>query len=190
MTDVTQILAAIEQVDPHAAGQLLPLVYDSLRELAAQRLAPEKPGQTLQATALIHEAYLRLVGGSGQQAVRWDSRRHFVAAAAEAMRWILIDSARREKSRKGGGARRRVELDAETRLAGPDGGQANDLLALNEAPGQLEAVDQPKARLVKLRYFAGLSVADAAEFLGISPVAAKRDWVYARSWLCGEIRGR
>jgi RNA polymerase sigma factor (TIGR02999 family) len=191
MPDVTQILSAIEQGDPHAAGQLLPLVYDSLRELAAQKLAREPSGQTLQATALVHEAYLRLVGaGGGQQAVCWDGRRHFFAAAAEAMRRILIDRARRKKSRKRGGGLRRVELDAEARVAGPDGGDAADLLALDEALRQFEAVDPAKARLVKLRYFAGLSVAEASEVLGISPATAKRDWVYARSWLYGKIRGR
>jgi RNA polymerase sigma factor (TIGR02999 family) len=191
VTDVTHILSAIEQGDPSAAEHLLPLVYDELRKLAAQKLAQEKPGQTLQATALVHEAYLRLVGPGGrQQAVRWDGRRHFFAAAAEAMRRILIDRARHKKSPKGGGERRRVELDADAPLAGPDGGDSDDLLALDEALRQFEVVDPPKARLVKLRYFAGLSVAEAGEVLGISPATAKRDWVYARSWLYGKIHGR
>jgi RNA polymerase sigma factor (TIGR02999 family) len=190
MNDVTRILCAIDQGDPQAAEQLLPLVYDSLRELAAQKLSRERPGQTLQATALVHEAYLRLVGDGGRQTVRWEGRRHFLGAAAEAMRRILIDRARRRKSPKGGGGLRRVELDADALLAGPDGGEADDLLALDEALRQFEAVDPPKARLVKLRYFAGLSVAEAGEVLGISPATVKRDWVYARSWLYGKIHGR
>jgi RNA polymerase sigma factor (TIGR02999 family) len=191
VTDVTHILSAIEQGDPSAAEHLLPLIYDELRKLAAQKLAQEKPGQTLQATALVHEAYLRLVGPGGrQQAVRWDGRRHFFAAAAEAMRRILIDRARHKKSPKGGGERRRVEFDADAPLAGPDGVDSDDLLALDEALRQFEVVDPPKARLVKLRYFAGLSIAEAGEILGISPATAKRDWVYARSWLYGKIHGR
>jgi RNA polymerase sigma factor (TIGR02999 family) len=191
VTDVTHILSAIEQGDPSAAEHLLPLIYDELRKLAAQKLAQEKPGQTLQATALVHEAYLRLVGPGGrQQAVRWDGRRHFFAAAAEAMRRILIDRARHKKSPKSGGDRRRVELDADAPLGGPDGGDSDDLLALDEALRQFEVVDPPKARLVKLRYFAGLSIAEAGEILGISPATAKRDWVYARSWLYGKIHGR
>src|SRR6516164_8991292 len=181
MDDVTHILSAIEQGDPQAAAQLLPLVYDELRQLAAQKLAHEAPGQTLQATALVHEAYVRLVGG-GEAAgleLRWDSRGHFFAAAAEAMRRILIDQARRKHSQKRGGARRRVELDAGALLAEPEGEAAEDLLALDEALQQLEAEDPLKARLVKLRYFAGLSLADAAAALGVSPATAKRYWVYA-----------
>jgi RNA polymerase sigma factor (TIGR02999 family) len=191
MSEVSQILSAMEQGDPNAAARLLPLVYDGLRQLAAQKLAQEKPGQTLQATALVHEAYLRLVGDDGgPDGSRWDGRRHFFAAAAEAMRRILIDRARHKKSHKGGGGRRRVELDADALLADPDSGEADALLALDEALRQFEAVDPPKARLVKLRYFAGLSVAEAGEALGISPATAKRDWVYARSWLYGKIHGR
>jgi RNA polymerase sigma factor (TIGR02999 family) len=165
-------------------------VYDSLRELAAQKLSQERPGQTLQATALVHEAYLRLVGDGGRQTVRWDGRRHFFAAAAEAMRRILIDQARRKKSHKGGGGLRRVGLDSDAVVADSDGGEADDLLAVDEALRQFETVDPPKARLVKLRYFAGLSIAEAGEVLGISPATAKRDWVYARSWLYGKIHGR
>ena len=154
MSDVTQVLSAIEQGDPHAAEQLLPLVYNELRQLAAQRLAQEKPGQTLQATALVHEAYLRLV--DGEQPQHWQTRGHFFAAAAEAMRRILIDQARRKQSRKRGGSLRRVELDAAALLAAPEEDAAEDLLALDEALQQLESEDPLKARLVKLRYFAGL----------------------------------
>jgi RNA polymerase sigma factor (TIGR02999 family) len=188
MSDVRRILSAIEQGDPHAAEQLLPLVYDELRQLAAQRLARERPGETLQATALVHEAYLRLV--DVPQAQHWDSRGHFFAAAAEAMRRILIDQARRKHSRKRGGGLRRVELDDGARLAAPDDHAAEDLLALDEALAQLEGEDPLKARLVKLRYFAGLSLADAAEALGISAATAKRYWVYARSWLYGKLHGQ
>jgi RNA polymerase sigma factor (TIGR02999 family) len=188
MSEVTQILSAIEQGDPHAAEQLLPLVYDELRQLAAQRLAQEKPGQTLQATALVHEVYLRLV--DVEKAQRWDSRGHFFAAAAEAMRRILIDQARRKNSQKRGGALRRVQLDAGPLLAAPEGPSAEDLLALDEALRQFESEDPLKARLVKLRYFAGLSLAEAAEALGISAATAKRHWVYARSWLYGKVHGQ
>ena len=188
MTEVTRILSAIEQGNPHAAEQLLPLVYDELRKLAAQKLAQEKPGQTLQATALVHEAYLRLV--DGEQARHWDSRGHFFTAAAEAMRRILIDQARRKHSQKRGGSRQRVDLDAGAALAAPEGQAAEDLLALDEALRQFEGEDPLKARLVKLRYFAGLSLADAAAALGISAATAKRHWVYARSWLYGKIHGR
>jgi RNA polymerase sigma factor (TIGR02999 family) len=188
MSDVTHILSAIEQGDPHAAEQLLPLVYDELRQLAAQKLAEEKAGQTLQATALVHEAYLRLVDVN--EAPSWDSRGHFFAAAAEAMRRILIDQARRKHSRKRGGSLRRVELDAGALLAAPAQRAAEDLLALDEALRQLEGEDPLKARLVKLRYFAGLSLAEAAAALGVSLATAKRHWVYARSWLYGKIHGR
>jgi RNA polymerase sigma factor (TIGR02999 family) len=185
MSEVTRVLSAIEQGDPHAADELLPLVYDELRQLAAQRLAQEAPGQTLQATALVHEAYLRLVDVKEGQP--WDGRGHFFAAAAEAMRRILIDQARHKHSRKRGGSQRQVELDAGALLAAPQEYAAADLLALDEALQQLESEDPLKARLVKLRYFAGLSVAEAAEALGISPATAKRHWVYARSWLYGKI---
>jgi RNA polymerase sigma factor (TIGR02999 family) len=188
MSDVTRILSAIEQGDPSAAEQLLPLVYDELRRLAAQRLVQEQPGQTLEATALVHEAYLRLV--DAEQVQRWDSRGHFFAAAAEAMRRILIDQARRKQSAKRGRGRPRVELDAAALLAAPEDPAADDLLTLDEALRQFEAEDPARARLVKLRYFAGLSLPDAAAALGISPATAKRHWVYARSWLYGKLHGR
>jgi RNA polymerase sigma factor (TIGR02999 family) len=188
MNEVTRILSAIEQGEPHAAEQLLPLVYDELRKLAAQKLAQEKPGQTFQATALVHEAYLRLV--DVEAARRWDSRGHFFAAAAESMRRILIEQARRKQSRKRGGGMRRLELDAGALLAAPEDQAADDLLALDEALEQLESEDPLKARLVKLRYFAGLSLAEAAKALGISAASAKRHWVYARSWLYGKVHGR
>jgi RNA polymerase sigma factor (TIGR02999 family) len=185
MSELTRILSALEQGDPHAAEQLLPLVYDELRRLAAQRLAQERPGQTLEATALLHEAYLRLVGEG--PALQWDSRGHFFAAAAEAMRRILIDQARRKRSGKRGGSLHRVELDAAALLAAPEDHAAEDLLALDEALRLLEDEDPLKARLVKLRYFAGLSLAEAAKALGVSVATAKRHWVYARSWLYGKL---
>jgi RNA polymerase sigma factor (TIGR02999 family) len=178
MADVTQILSQIESGDPTAAEQLLPLVYDELRKLAAQRLSQEKPGQTLQATALVHEAYLRLV--DGKQAQNWNSRGHFFAAAAEAMRRILVDHARRKKSAKGGGQLDRVELK-DAHLAASD--RDVDLIALDEALEKLAALEPRKAQLVKLRFFAGLSVDQAAESLGISASTAGADWAYAKSWL-------
>ncbi len=185
MSDVTHILAAVEQGDPHAAEQLLPLVYDELRQLAAQKLAQEKPGQTLQATALVHEAYLRLVaGGEREKEPHWDNRRHFFAAAAEAMRRILIDNARRKQSRKHGGDRQRQDLDAAD-LAAPE--PDVDLLALDAALKQLAEHDPIKAKLVELRYFAGLTGAQAAAVLGISPSSADRQWVYTRAWLRREL---
>jgi RNA polymerase sigma factor (TIGR02999 family) len=175
MSEVTRILSAIEQGDPRAAEQLLPLVYDELRRLAAQKLAQEKPGQTLQATALVHEAYVRLVDvGKAQQ---WNSRGHFFAAAAEAMRRILVDQARRKQAGKRGGQQRRVPLDA------VDAGcpqATDDLLDIDEALTRLAAEDQQAARLIQLRYFAGLSVADAAQALGISRSTAYEHWAYAR----------
>jgi RNA polymerase sigma factor (TIGR02999 family) len=178
MSEVTRILSAIEQGDPHAAEQLLPLVYDELRKLAAQKLAREAPGQTLQATALVHEAYLRLVGRAPSQT--WDGRSHFFAAAAEAMRRILIDRARHKCSRKAGGDRRRVDLnDIELTLDEPD----LELLALDDALRDLERKDPRKARVVKLRFFAGLTTAQAALALGVSTSTAENDWAYARSWL-------
>jgi RNA polymerase sigma factor (TIGR02999 family) len=182
MTDVTRILSAIGQGDPHASEQLLPLVYDELRRLAAQRLAQEKPGQTLQATALVHEAYLRLVGA--EQAQRWDSRGHFFAAAAEAMRRVLIDNARRKRRTKHGGDRDRVRLDEALCL-----GEAadDDLLALDEALEKLARAEPAKAELVKLHYFAGLSLEDAGQVLGISHRTAKRHWAFARAWLYAAI---
>jgi RNA polymerase sigma factor (TIGR02999 family) len=185
MTEVTRILSTIEQGDPHAAEQLLPLVYNELRKLAAQKLAQEEPGQTLQATALVHEAYLRLV--NVEQAQHWNSRGHFFAAAAEAMRRILIERARHKQSLKAGGDRRRLDLaDIEPALAGPN----VDLLALNEALEQLQREDQRKAELVKLRFFAGLSIEQAAQILGISTSTADNDWAYARCWLRLAIEGQ
>jgi len=178
MSDVTQILSAIEQGDPHAADQLLPLVYEELRKLAAMRLAQEKPGQTLQATALVHEAYLRLV--DVEKAQHWNSRGHFFAAAAEAMRRILVENARQRRSGKRGGRLRRLDFEEAQSLAEPP---ADDLLALDEALGQLALEDPTKAELVKLRCFAGLSHQDAAQALGISRATADRYWAYAKSWL-------
>ncbi len=187
MSDVTRILSAIDQGTPRAAEQLLPLVYEELRKLADQKLAQERPGQTLQATALVHEAYLRLMGGANVQ--QWDSRRHFVAAAAEAMRRILIDRARHKQSVKCGGALQRVPLDRSASLVAPEGAPGEDLLALDEALTQLEAEDPIKARLVKLRFFAGVSLKEAAAMLDIAPATAKRYWVYARAWLYGKLHG-
>jgi RNA polymerase sigma factor (TIGR02999 family) len=182
MSQVTRILSAIEQGDPSAAEQLLPLVYAELRNLAAQKLAQEGPGQTLQATALIHEAYLRLVGTDTEQ--QWNSRGHFFAAAAEAMRRILVENARRKGRRKRGGDRRRVDLD----LAEPAAPQRpDDLLALDEALERLAAKDRAKADLVKLRYFAGLTMEQTAKMLGISLATAHRWWNYARAWLHQDI---
>src|SRR5262249_30377131 len=178
MNDVTRILSAIEHGEPAAAEQLLPLVYDELRRLAAQKLAREAPGQTLQATALVHDAYLRLVGADDPG---WDSRGHFFAAAAEAMRRILIDRARCKHSARRGGALRRVPLEGGPSLVAPDGAPGEDLLALDEALHMLEAEDPIKARLVELRFFAGASLEDAAAMLSISPATAKRYWIYARS---------
>jgi RNA polymerase sigma factor (TIGR02999 family) len=178
MNDVTRILSAIEQGDPHAAAQLLPLVYDELRQLAAHRMAQEAPGQTLQATALVHEAYLRLVDVETIQ--HWDSRGHFFAAVAEAMRRILVENARRRQSEKHGGQLRRIDFDAAESLAEPP---AEDLLALDEALDLLAREDPVKAELVKLRCFAGLSHRDAAQALGISRATADRYWAYAKSWL-------
>jgi RNA polymerase sigma factor (TIGR02999 family) len=182
MSEVTHILSAIAQGEPHAADQLLPLVYDELRQLAAQRLAQERPGQTLEATALVHEAYLRLV--DVDQVQSWDSRAHFFAAAAEAMRRILIDQARRKRRPKHGGGRHRVSLDEALCL-----GEAprDDLLALDEALDQLARVEPAKAELVKLHYFAGLSLEEAGRVLGISHRTAKRHWAYARAWLYAAI---
>ncbi len=183
MNDVTHILSAIEQGDPRAAEELLPLVYDELRKLAAQRLAREKPGQTLQATALVHEAYLRLIGPDN--APDWDSRAHFFAAAAEAMRRILVDSARRKASKKRGGGVERCILD-EAQLEMDE--DADDLLALDEALSQLAEKDPLAARLVQLRYFAGLTTEQAAAALGISARSAYYTWSYARSWLRRAVR--
>ncbi len=184
MNEVTRVLSAIEQGDPRAAEELLPLVYEELRGLAARRLAREKPGHTLQATALVNEAYLRLVGGDGGR--NWDGRAHFFAAAAEAMRRILIDDARRKQCAKHGGGLRRRDLDEVEILAGA---ADPDVLALDEALIRFAAEHPTKAELVKLRYFAGLSIEDAASILGISTATAKRHWAYARAWLFLAIEG-
>jgi RNA polymerase sigma factor (TIGR02999 family) len=178
MTEVTRILSAIEQGDPHAAKQLLPLVYDELRKLAAQRLAQEKPGQTLQATALVHEAYLRLVDGAGDRS--WNGRTHFFRAAAEVMRRILVDNARAKQSQKRGGDWRRVDLDSAVEVKEEP---SADVVAVHEALDLLLQYDSEKAELVKLRYFAGLSIEEAAEVLGISRATADRHWRYAKTWL-------
>jgi len=184
MSDVTQILSTIEQGDPGAADQLLPLVYNELRRLAAQKIAQEKPGQTLQATALVHEAYIRLVDVEKVQ--HWDSRGHFFTAAAEAMRRILVENARRKSGPKAGGGHRRVQFaDVEPEIPGPQ----LDVLALNEALDKLAAKDPRAAELVKLRFFAGLTNEEAATLLGISPSTAKADWAYAKSWLRAEMTG-
>jgi RNA polymerase sigma factor (TIGR02999 family) len=178
MNEVTTILSAIERGDPQASEQLLPLVYDELRRLAARKLAQEKPGQTLEATALVHEAYLRLIDEDAVR--RWDSRRHFFAAAAESMRRILVERARRKGRGKHGGGRRRERLELDDLDAG---GPPEGLLALDEALKAFALHDPLKARLVELRFFAGLTSAQAAEFLGISPSTADRAWRYARAWL-------
>ena len=183
MSEVTRILSAIEQGDPQAASQLLPLVYDELRKLAAQKLAQEKPGQTLQATALVHEAYLRLVGEDRQQS--FQDRGHFFAVAATAMRRILIDGARRKLTQKRGGGFERHDLDG-IAASEPDA----ELLALDEALQKLAEADPLKAKLVELRYFVGLTGEQAAEVLGISPTTADRHWAYARAWLQAEVRDR
>jgi RNA polymerase sigma factor (TIGR02999 family) len=183
MSEITRILSAIEQGDPHAAEQLLPLVYDELRKLAAQRLALETPGQTLQATALVHEAYLRLVGTDKAQ--QWDGRGHFFAAAAEAMRRILIDQARHKQSLRQGGGRKRQPLE-HAEIAAPE--PSLDVLAVNDALERFEQLDPLKARLVKLRYFTGLTLPQAADALGISPTTADRYWAYARAWLHTELK--
>jgi RNA polymerase sigma factor (TIGR02999 family) len=190
MTEVTRILSAIEEGQLQAADQLLPLVYDELRRLAAEKMAQEKPGQTLQATALVHEVYLRLVasarGESGSKAKHWKSRGHFFAAAAEAMRHILVDRARRKRSRKRGGDRARVEFD-EADMARAQ--EPEEVLAVDEALAGLAAADAQAAELVKLRYFAGLTIPAAAEVLNISPRSADRLWAYARAWLQRAIGG-
>ena len=184
MSEVTHILSAIDGGDPHAAEQLLPLVYDELRKLAAQKLAQEKPGQTLQATSLVHEAYLRLVARGQREpagpAKGWDSRGHFFAAAAEAMRRILVDQARRRQAAKRGGLQKRVEVP-ESGLAAPM--PDDELLALHDALEQLAIVDSAAADLVRLRFFAGLKTTEAAEALGMSVRSAHDLWAYARSWL-------
>ena len=178
MTDVTRILADIEQGDPSAAAELLPLVYSELRQLAAARLARENPGQTLQATALVHDAYIRLVDTA--KARHWNSRGHFFAAAAEAMRRILVEQARRKASWKAGGKMTRIELsDAAPEVAG----KGVDMLALDDALDRLSAVDPRAAEVVKLRFFAGFTGHEAADALGVSAATAENDWAYAKSWL-------
>jgi RNA polymerase sigma factor (TIGR02999 family) len=180
MSEVTRILSAIEQGDPNAAEQLLPLVYDGLRRLAAEKMAQEKPGQTLEATALVHEAYLRLVDVAKGQ--HWDGRGHFFAAAAEAMRRILVENARRKQRLKHGGGLHKHPLD-ENEPAIASAVDAVDLLALHEALDRLEATSPRRARLVKLRYFAGLTLPEVAELLGIAQSTAEADWTYAKAWL-------
>ena len=184
MSDVTHILSQIEAGDPSAADELLPLVYEELRRLAAARLAAEPAGNTLQATALVHEAYLRLVGSSNGD--RWDHRGHFFAAAAEAMRRILVDNARRKAATRHGGAMQRQELEPETATM-PE--MREDLLALDEALDRLSSEDPVKADLVKLRYFVGLSLPEAAAALGLSERTAGRHWAFARAWLRREVEG-
>jgi RNA polymerase sigma factor (TIGR02999 family) len=187
MPEVTHILTAIEQGDPHAAERLLPLVYDELRKLAAAKLSQEKPGQTLEATALVHEAYLRLVAGGDATALReqhWNSRGHFFAAAAEAMRRILVESARRKSRLKHGREHRRVDLDSGCLVSAAP---SLDLLALDEAISRLAETEPAKAELVKLRFFAGLTMPEAAAALDISLATAERYWTFAKSWLYAEL---
>jgi RNA polymerase sigma factor (TIGR02999 family) len=184
MPDVTRLLDAAAAGDPAAAAELLPLVYDELRKLAAARMAEEQPGQTLQATALVHEAYLRLVGPADEP--RWGGRGHFFAAAAEAMRRILVDSARRKRSRKRGGDRARLDLDQVTAATS---GRLDDVLDIDAALVGLAATDPQAAELVKLRYFAGLSIPQAAAALGLSPRTADYLWAYARAWLLRSLGG-
>ena len=185
VSEVTRILAAFERGDPHAAEQLLPLVYEELRKLAAQRLAGEKPGQTLQPTALVHEAYLRLVGTG--TAPHWNGRGHFFAAAAEAMRRILVDAARRKSRLRHGGGRKRVALEEGCSLVDPP--PDDDLLALDDALARLEAGQPEAAAVVKLRYFAGLTAEEAAAALDLSLRTANRHWAFARAWLLDALGG-
>jgi RNA polymerase sigma factor (TIGR02999 family) len=183
MDDVTRILSALDAGEPRAAEQLLPLVYGELRRLASQWLARETPGQTLQPTALVHEAYVRLTGAGGRD-IGWDGRGHFFAAAAEAMRRLLVEKARRKRRVKHGGDRRRVDLDlSETLAAAP----SEDLLALDEALTRLTAHDPVKAEVVKLRFFAGLKMPEIAEALDLSLATVERHWTYARTWLYAEL---
>jgi RNA polymerase sigma factor (TIGR02999 family) len=182
MSDLTQLLDQMRRGDPSAADQLLPLVYDELRRLAAQRLSHEMPGQTLEATALVHEAYIRLVGRSSEK--RWEGRGHFFAAAAEAMRRILVENARRKRGPKRGGGARRHDIDLD-RLAAPE--REIDVLALDDALTRLAQESPARAELVKLRFFAGLTIPEAAEVLDISRATAERYWTYARTWLYAEL---
>ena len=183
MSDVTRILSQIEQGDPNAAEQLLPLVYEELRKLAAAKLGTEKPGQTLQATALVHEAYLRLV--DHEQAQHWDSRGHFYCSAAEAMRRILVDNARRKNSLKRGGNHDRIELDESCLVSTQP---TEDLLAVDEALARLEAEDPVRAQIVKLRFYAGMTIPEAAKILGVSRATAERYWTFAKTWLYCELQ--
>jgi RNA polymerase sigma factor (TIGR02999 family) len=188
MNEVTQILNRIERGDPSQASELLPLVYEELRQLARQKLAYEMPGQTLQATALVHEAYLRLL--NVQNPTSWEGRAHFFAAAAEAMRRILIDQARRKRSKKRGGDARRADFDSDLAVVGPAGASHDELLALDEALQEFEKIDPVRARVVNLHYFSGFTLAETAEALGVSLATVKRHWVFARTWLFGKIQGR
>ena len=188
MNDVTSILNQIENGDPTAADMLLPLVYDELRKLARQRLSNEKPGQTLQATALVHEAYLRLVGNDNEAV--WDNRGHFFAAAAEAIRRILIDRARHKNSKKRGGEALRIPLYPDISLGTNNEFSATDMMALNMALTEFESIDPERALVVKMHFFAGLSLPETADALGISLATAKRRWTYARAWLFGKMEGR
>jgi RNA polymerase sigma factor (TIGR02999 family) len=182
MPAATRILSAIEQGDPHAAEELFPLVYDELRRLAARKLAHEAPGQTLDATGLVHEAYLRLVGGGPSG---WDNRRHFFAAAAEAMRRILVEQARRKRRARHGGGKKRIDFEEACPLVR---GPSDDLLALDEALSRLAALNPARAEVVKLRFFAGLTMPEVAEALGISVPTAERYWAFARTWLYAELK--
>jgi RNA polymerase sigma factor (TIGR02999 family) len=182
MTDVTRILSAIEEGDAQAAEQLLPLVYEELRKLASQKMAQENPGQTLQATALVHEAYIRLV--DGDKAQHWDSRGHFFAAAAEAMRRILVENARKKATQKRGGDLQKIDIDG---LDIADAASPEQLLAMDEAIAELATLDPAAGGIVKLRYFAGLSVEQAGAVLGVSSKTAYRHWSYARAWLHSEL---
>jgi RNA polymerase sigma factor (TIGR02999 family) len=184
MNEVTRILSGIEQGDPHAAEQLLPLVYDELRRLATEKIAHENPGQTLQATALVHEAYVRLV--DQERAPHWKSRGHFFAAAAEAMRRILVENARRKQRVKHGGGRQRLDLDEACPIVQPP---SDDLLALDEALTRLAAQDPIRAELVKLRFFAGLTMPEVAQVLSLSLATAERHWTFVRTWLFAELTG-
>ena len=183
MTDVTRILNAIEQGDERATDELIPLVYEELRLLAAQKLSQELPGQTLQATALVHEAYIRLVGEEDRN---WDSRGHFFAAAAEAMRRILIENARRKRTNKRGGGQKRLDL-RESILISKDDSTLDEIIVLDEALEKLERKDKLKADLIKLRFYAGLTIEQSAKSLGISLTTAKTQWTYARAWLLREV---
>jgi RNA polymerase sigma factor (TIGR02999 family) len=183
MSDVTRILSAIEQGDQKASEQLLPLVYEELRKLAAQKMAQENPGQTLQATALVHEAYIRLVDSDQNQS--WDNRGHFFSAAAESMRRILVENARRKKSLRRGGAKQQQSLG---QIQADSSDRNEDLLLLDDAIDRLEQIDQTKAKLVKLRYFSGLTIPQVANAMGISITTANRYWAYARAWLHEELQ--